>query len=104
MISNNSSNKPINSLESLLKKVQTYKSEINTYHNLPPNQLLLVRKKYFTQVLFHSLLDPRKNFTISDLEDMIFHDKVTGQLSFSIYQRIHRQVKALFYIEKEANK
>ncbi|MDH5680889.1 MAG: Fic family protein [Spirochaetota bacterium] len=104
MTAKDNSQNPINHSEPLMQKVRALKSEINTYHSLPANQLLLVRKKYFTQVLYHSMLTQNKSFSMSDLEDIIFRDKVSGQLSFSAYQKIHRQVKALFYVEKEANK
>ena len=92
-----------NELQEKLHKIEDLRGEIQSYYNLPTLEINKVRKKYFTQSLYHSYLDNQSDFTLNELEQLVFFDKVTGHLPFSEYQRLYRKIKTLNFLETEAN-
>ncbi len=86
-----------------LQKIETLKTEVQSYYTLSPRQLMDVKQKFFAEILYHSYLDSPSHMSLEELEELIFKDRVNGSLLFSEYQIIYRKIKALFYIEKEAN-
>ncbi len=99
--------RPIGSLslpnKQTLQKIEALKTEVQSYYTLSPRQLMDVKQKFFAEILYHSYLDRQSHMSLEELEQLIFKDRVDGSMLFSEYQKIYRKIKALFYIEKEAN-
>ncbi len=86
-----------------IKQIEDLKKEIQSYSSLSSEQLLNVKKRFFSQIIYYNNFDNDPGLSRHEIEQLIFFDKVTGKFPFTNYIKSYNRMRILFYIEKLSN-